>query len=181
MPHRPFDLRDLLTPAETPWHCTVQKGCRVRLPAEYYCIEVEPQNVHEVSPPYNPAQWTVNGPEPGERLCYKLKCPAVPPKDLAIIDSFGTRTVTLLGKTSFFCTSVTRQLPPNGACSLAGTGVCGGTCPPGQTCFATGEDCTCLPDSQACASASSCQDGFCLGVWETCMTLPIGGCGCSHP
>jgi hypothetical protein len=161
----------------------LQKGCRIRVPAKYFCIEVEPENAHDANPPYNPAQWTVDGPEPGERLCYKLKCPPVADKDLAIIDSFGTRTITLRGQTSFFCTSVTRQLPQGGACSLAGNGQCGGTCPnAGETCLAISpQDCGCVPAGQACASSAVCSEGFCGGVWETCVTLPIGGCGCSHP
>ena len=158
------------------------KGCRIRVPAQYFCIEVEPENTHEVVPPYNPAQWTVAGPEPGERLCYKLRCPSVASKNLPIIDSFGTRTITVLGTPSYFCTSVTRQLPQNTACSLAGNGQCGGTCPSGQRCLAiTPQDCGCVPDAQACASAAVCQDGLCGGVWETCVSLPIGVCGCSHP
>jgi hypothetical protein len=160
----------------------LEKGCRIRVPAQYFCIEVEPEDVHDANPPYNPAQWTVDGAEPGERLCYKLLCPSVPDKNLAVIDSFGTRGITLKGKTSFFCTSVSRQLPQGGACSLAGNGQCGGTCPGGESCLAISpQDCGCVPSDQACASSSVCQDGFCGGVWETCVTLPIGGCGCSHP
>jgi hypothetical protein len=161
---------------------SLQKGCRIRVPAKYFCIEVDPEDAHEANPPYNPAQWTVAGPEPGERLCYKLKCPNVPDKDLDIIDSFGNRRITLLGHTAYFCTSVTRQ-PTNTECSLAGNGQCGGTCPnAGETCLAiSGEDCGCVPATQACASAATCSEGLCGGVWETCMSLPIGGCGCSHP
>ena len=160
----------------------LQRGCRIRVPAKLFCIDVEPEDVHDVVPPYNPAQWTVNGPESGERLCYKLICPAVPQKSLAIIDSFGTRSITLLGRTGYFCTSVTRQLPSGGECSLAGNGQCGGTCPAGERCLATSPaDCGCVPESQACATSSVCSEGMCGGVWETCVSLPIGGCGCSHP
>ena len=160
----------------------LQQGCRIRVPAKFFCIEVDPQDAHDANPPYNPAQWTVDGPEPGERLCYKLSCPPVAPKDLAIIDAFGTRTIKLLGRTGYFCTSVTRQLLQSAECSLAGNGQCGGTCPEGERCLATSPaDCGCVPEGQACASSTVCQDGFCGGVWETCVTLPIGICGCSHP
>jgi hypothetical protein len=161
---------------------TLKKGCRIRMPAKLFCIEVEPENTHDANPPYNPAQWTVDGPEPGERLCYKLSCPATPIKELAIIDSFGNRTIRLLGRTAYFCTSVTRQQPQNAECSLAGNGQCGGTCPAGETCLATStQDCGCVPAAQACASSTTCGAGFCGGVWETCVSQPIGGCGCSHP
>jgi len=160
----------------------LKKGCRIRVPAKLFCIEVEPQNAHDASPPYNPAQWTVDGPEPGERLCYKLSCPPTPQKDLAIIDAFGTRTIKLLGRTGYFCTSVTRQLPQGSECSLAGNGQCGGDCPAGERCLAiTPQDCGCVPDAQACATSTVCSAGFCGGVWETCVMLPIGVCGCSHP
>jgi len=160
----------------------LKKGCRIRVPAKLFCIEVEPQNAHDASPPYNPAQWTVDGPEPGERLCYKLSCPPTPQKELAIIDAFGTRTIKLLGRTGYFCTTVTRQLPQGSECSLAGNGQCGGDCPAGERCLAISpQDCGCVPDAQGCASSTVCQDGFCGGVWETCVMLPIGVCGCSHP
>ena len=160
----------------------LKKGCRIRVPAKFFCIEVDPQNVHDASPPYNPSQWTVAGPEPGERLCYKLSCPSVPTKELPIIDSFGTRTITLLGRTSYFCTSVTRQLPSNSECSMSGSGQCGGTCPAGKRCLSIGsESCDCVPEEQFCTSAAACGLGFCGGVWETCTALPLGGCGCSHP
>ena len=161
----------------------LQKGCRIRVPAKFFCLEVEAENTHDASPPYNPAQWTVAGPEPGERLCYKLSCPPVAAKDLAIIDAFGTRTIKLLGRTGYLCTSVTRQLPQGSECSLAGNGQCGGACPLGERCLALRptEDCGCVPEAQACGSSAICQDGFCGGVWETCVMLPIGGCGCSHP
>ena len=161
----------------------LQKGCRIRVPAKFFCIEVDAENAHDASPPYNPAQWTIAGAEPGERLCYQLSCPAVPAKDLPIIDAFGTRTIRLLGRTGYVCTSVTRQLPQSSACDLAGNGQCGGTCPAGQRCLALRptEDCGCVPEDQGCASSTVCQDGLCGGVWETCVTLPIGACGCSHP
>ena len=160
----------------------LKKGCRIRLPAKFFCIEVEAEDAHDAAPPYNPAQWTVAGPEPGEKLCYKLSCPAVPQKELGIIDAFGSRTIRLLGRTGYFCTSVTRQLPQGSECSLAGNGQCGGDCPAGERCLAISpQDCGCVPEGEACASSSVCSAGFCGGVWETCVTLPIGGCGCSHP
>jgi hypothetical protein len=160
----------------------LQKGCRIKVPAKLFCIEVAPENTRDASPPYNPAQWTVPGPEPGERLCYKLLCPPVAPKELAIIDPFGSRTIRLLGRTAYFCTSVTRQLPQNAECSLAGNGQCGGTCPAGERCLATSPaDCGCVPEDQACAGSTVCSEGFCGGVWETCAIQPLGVCGCSHP
>ena len=39
----------------------------------------------------------------------------------------------------------------------------------------------CVPEAQACASSTVCREGFRGGVWETCVSLPIGVCACSHP
>jgi hypothetical protein len=160
----------------------LQKGCRIKVPAKFFCIDVEAQNAHDVLPPYTPAQWTVPGPEAGERLCYKLICPPVLPKDIPVIDAFGNRVIQLRGRTDYFCTPVVRQNPADAPCDMAGNGQCGGVCPSGQVCLATSPSgCGCVQQSEACAVSQTCGDGFCGGVWETCAALPGGGCGCSHP
>jgi hypothetical protein len=158
------------------------KGCRIKVPAKYYCIDVETQDTKQVAPPYNPSQWTVEGPESGERLCYKLSCPKVLPKTLSVIDQFGTRDITLLGVAQWLCTPVVRQNPSTDPCEMDGAGQCGGTCPEGESCLAiSGEDCGCVPSEQHCAQTSgACSAGFCGGVWETCISFG-GICGCSHP
>jgi hypothetical protein len=171
-----------LEPGDTIVGGTTIKGCRIKVPAKYFCIDVDKQDAHDVDPPYDPAQWTVPGPESGERLCYALKCPDTAPKSLAIIDQFGTREIFLLGKTSFLCTPVTRQNPSTDPCEMDGSGQCGGVCGPGEMCLATsGEECSCAPADSFCPNASSCGSGLCGGVWETCVTIPGVGCGCSHP
>ena len=160
------------------------KGCRIRVPAKFFCIDVDKQNAKEVLPPYKPAQWTTPGPESGERLCYVLSCPNVQAKSLPIIDQFGTRTIEIKNKTMYLCTPVTRQADTTDPCGLQGNGQCAGVCPTGETCLALSpSDCGCVPDSEACAStpAGSCAQGHCGGVWETCVTLQTGLCGCSHP
>jgi hypothetical protein len=159
------------------------KGCRIKVPAKYFCIDVDDQDTHDVVPPYNPSQWTVDGPKSGERLCYKLSCPRTLPKTLSVIDQFGTRDVTLLGVAQYLCTPVVRQNPSTDPCEMDGAGQCGGTCAEGESCLAiSGEDCGCVPSEQHCAlTTGTCSNGFCGGVWETCITLPNGICGCSHP
>ena len=159
----------------------LQKGCRIKTPAKFFCIDVAAVAVHDVVPPYTPAQWVVPGAEAGERLCYALSCPAELPKNLDIIDPFGTRTIQLRGSSQYFCTPVARQQDVSEPCSLAGNGQCGGTCPDGNTCLAIStQDCGCVPPAEACAASQTCGSGFCGGVWETCVTIG-GGCGCSHP
>jgi hypothetical protein len=159
------------------------KGCRIKVPAKFFCIDIDDQNTHDVVPPYNPSQWTVDGPKSGERLCYKLTCPKTVPKKLSIIDQFGNRDITLLGVAQYFCTPVNRQSLTTDPCELAGTGQCGGTCGEGMTCLATSpQDCGCVPSDQACAQTTgTCSNGFCGGVWETCVSMSGGICGCSHP
>jgi hypothetical protein len=160
----------------------LQKGCRIKVPAKLFCIDVDKQNAKDAKPPYDPAQWTVDGPESGERLCYKLVCPPVLPKELAIIDQFGTRSIQLLGRTDYLCTPVNRQNPSTDPCEMAADGQCGGVCGEGERCLATSpSDCQCRPESEMCAGAPICSEAFCGGVWETCVSLPGGGCGCSHP
>ena len=103
-------------------------------------------------------------------------------KTIDVIDQFGARTIQLRGRTEYLCTPTVRQNPSTDPCEMAGNGQCGGTCGPGERCLAlSGEECACLPESSMCASSLTCSEGHCGGVWETCVTLPIGGCGCSHP
>jgi hypothetical protein len=121
-------------------------------------------------------------PESGERLCYKLICPPVPSQELPVIDAFGNRVIQLRGRTDYFCTPVVRQNPADAPCDMAGNGQCGGVCPAGQVCLATSPSgCGCVQQSEVCAVSQTCGDGFCGGVWETCVALPGGGCGCAHP
>jgi hypothetical protein len=159
----------------------LQKGCRLKLPAKFFCIDTATENAHDVLPPYHPAQWTIPGAESGERLCYKLICPTELPKSLAVIDAFGNRTIELRGRTEYFCTPVFRDDPANEPCGLTPNGQCGGVCPAGETCLSTApDDCGCAPVEQECPEVDVCGGGFCRGVWETCAALPNGGCGCMH-
>jgi hypothetical protein len=160
----------------------LQKGCRIKVPAKYFCIQSNAQQVHDVLPPYTAAQWNVPGADAGERLCYKLTCPAVAPKSIPIIDPFGNRTIELLGRTEYLCGPVERQPDTTTDCEMAGNGQCGGICPSGQKCLATStQGCGCVPLDEECASSSVCAVGLCTGVWETCVSFPGAGCGCSHP
>jgi len=159
----------------------VQRGCRIKIPAKFYCIDISKQNPRQVNPPHDPGQWTVPGSESGDRLCYKLKCPNVQGKTLRVVDQFGTRDITLKTRVNWLCTPATRPAPANEPCSIGGDGQCGGTCPAGEVCLATsGEDCGCVPPSMACPQVAACGTGMCGGVWETCISLAIGGCGCNH-
>jgi hypothetical protein len=160
----------------------IRPGCRIRLPAKYFCTDVDKRNARQSRPPYDPAQWTVMGPEAGDRLCYKLRCPPVPAKQLDVVDQFGTRRISVTGKPVFLCTPVSRPAAPGNPCDVGGDGQCGGTCPPGDQCLAiSGEECGCVPAAEACAQVTTCQSGRCPGLWETCAIQTLGICGCNHP
>src|SRR5262245_49415114 len=45
----------------------------------------------------------ISGPDPGDRLCYKLKCEAPAPPDIEVTDQFGTRTLSGL-RAKLLCT-----------------------------------------------------------------------------
>jgi len=49
--------------------------------------------------------------DPGDRLCYKIRCPAPSPPDTLVTDQFGTRTVTRL-RARLSCTPAVKGGPP---------------------------------------------------------------------
>ena len=75
----------------------------------------------------------VSGPNPGDRICYKIKCPTATIPDQQVTDQFGTRTLGKF-KASMICTP-----------AVKGTGPGEPTCVIGS-CFAQGDLCEpCLP------------------------------------
>jgi len=69
-------------------------GCRISA-AKLFCVSATARNVaatdKATGEPITPAP--VSGPDPGDRICYKLKCPAASIPDQQATDPFGTRTV----------------------------------------------------------------------------------------
>jgi len=53
----------------------------------------------------------ISGPDPGDRLCYKLKCDAPSPPDIQVTDQFGTRTLSGL-RAKLLCTPAVKGGPP---------------------------------------------------------------------
>src|SRR5215475_3546940 len=53
----------------------------------------------------------IRGPNPGDRLCYKLKCDAPAPPDIEVTDQFGTRTLSGL-RAKMLCTPAVIAGPP---------------------------------------------------------------------
>jgi hypothetical protein len=82
----------------------VATGCRVEK-ARYFCVpavktvvSAEDKRTHvpiDILP--------VGGPDAGDRICYKVKCPTSASTEQAVTDQFGNRTVIKL-KSSLVCT-----------------------------------------------------------------------------
>jgi hypothetical protein len=87
-------------------------GCKLG-PAKLFCVPGSKTNVAVVDKttgtPIVPV--AVTGPDPGDRICYKVKCQAAVP-DQEVTDQFGTRFVRKF-KSSLLCTpAVKGALPP---------------------------------------------------------------------
>jgi hypothetical protein len=78
--------------------CKVSKAKFFCVPATKTVVSAEDKKTHV---PITPLP--VGGPDPGDRVCYKVKCPEPFPPDTQVTDQFGTRTVTKF-KTSLLCT-----------------------------------------------------------------------------
>ncbi len=84
----------------------VDAGCKVTR-ARLFCVPaaktVDSAEDRHTAMPITPLP--VTGPDPGDRICYKLKCPApsAPIPDQSATDQFGTRTVNKF-KVSLLCT-----------------------------------------------------------------------------
>jgi uncharacterized repeat protein (TIGR01451 family) len=83
----------------------LQPGCRIAshtpplfcVPSEKTAVDV----VNKQGQPITPLP--VGGPDPGDRICYKVRCPAASPPDTEVSDQFGTRTLTRM-RARLFCT-----------------------------------------------------------------------------
>src|SRR5262245_57624763 len=53
----------------------------------------------------------IAGPDPGDRLCYKIKCEVPAPPDTQVTDQFGTRTVSGF-RAKLLCTPAVKGGPP---------------------------------------------------------------------
>jgi Protein of unknown function (DUF1566) len=84
----------------------VDPGCKISK-AKLFCVPSRKTTVNVIDKTTgNPITLLpVSGPDPGDRICYKVKCPtpAVPIPDQAVTDQFGTRTLTKF-KASYLCT-----------------------------------------------------------------------------
>ena len=78
--------------------CTVSKTTLFCVPATKTNVAVRDKTT---GTPITPLP--VTGPDPGDRICYKIKCPALLPTDAQVTDQFGNRQVAKF-KASLLCT-----------------------------------------------------------------------------
>ena len=88
------------------------KGCRVTVPARFFCEPVSKTNVSDVNSG-EPPPGASPGPPAPELLCYALKCPADKNRpSLNVADQFGSRSITLRDVPALLCTQATTSTAP---------------------------------------------------------------------
>jgi len=79
-------------------------GCAISKKARLFCVSATKTNVAVVDKktgtPLTPLP--ISGPDPGDRICYKAKCPNIP-ADQSVTDPFGNRILSKL-KATLLCT-----------------------------------------------------------------------------
>jgi Protein of unknown function (DUF1566) len=91
-----------------------EPGCKIAratpplfcVPATKTVVEVRDRRTGQ---PITPLP--IAGPDPGDRLCYKIKCDAPAPPDTQVTDQFGTRTVSGF-RAKLLCTPAVKGGPP---------------------------------------------------------------------
>ncbi len=97
----------------------------------------------------------VTGPNPGDRVCYKVKCPQPFPPDTAIADQFGIRTVTKF-KPSIVCAPAYKHAPvcapPDPPQCLFNDPCSAGVCSTTRGACTFQSDCPLAPNEQCCCN-----------------------------
>jgi len=98
-------------------------GCKISR-AKYFCVPTAKRVVMATNArtqtPIVPVP--VGGPDPGDRICYVVKCPAVTLPDREVTDQFGTRSMRRFRPPTLLCTPAVKVQP----------GGCGGPVEPGD-------------------------------------------------
>src|SRR5262245_59473756 len=92
----------------------VEPGCKIaRATPPLFCVPATKTVVaardRATGQPITPLP--ISGPNPGDRLCYKIKCDAPSPLDIQVTDQFGTRTLSGL-RAKLLCTPAMKGGPP---------------------------------------------------------------------
>lgn len=183
----------------------LEPGCKI-YPAKLFCVPVtkavQLATDKATGLPITPEP--VPGADPGDRICYRVKCPVAGPAQQQVSDQFGTRIVTEMrpGKgftASLLCTpavkgpapttttttATTTTLPGVVSCGAAAAPQCDGECGVGICCtgqFCTGGPCTCASDAEGVACGNVMGPPLCWGdcpaVAPYCKDV-AGTCQCT--
>ena len=160
----------------------LEAGCKVSA-AKLFCVPVtktvrEAVN-KETKQPIVPQP--VSGPDPGDRVCYRIKCPESAIPDQLVTDQFGTRTVQKF-KASMLCTPAVKGSPVTTTtlpCGGAGP-TCSGSCPAGQSCELIRLGCICVTPPVLCGTQPAC-GGTCPQGMTCTPSLETNDCLCMTP
>jgi hypothetical protein len=129
----------------------LEPGCKIGK-AKHFCVPAAKSVISAVDKftglPIAPL--SVYAPDaPVDRICYKVKCPALPPANQSVTDQFGNRLITDFKSSSFLCTPAVKGaaycgngvIDPGEACDLPALGACTVGCE---------SDCTCTCPTACC-------------------------------
>jgi hypothetical protein len=131
----------------------IDRGCRISK-ARLFCVPATKTNVavtnKATKEPITPLP--VSGPDPGDRVCYQVKCPAAV-ADQEVTDQFGTRVLAKF-RTSLVCVPAVKGPPPPTTTTTTSTSTSTSTEPPCGRCWLSVSN-TCM--SIGCRSDLDCQ------------------------
>jgi hypothetical protein len=159
----------------------LERGCKLG-PAKFFCVPVE-KRVQQAIDASTGLPITLlpitNGPQPGDEICYAIRCPQPFPADQDVTDQFGRRTVAKLIPSLLCVPAVKGGPPPMLPCPQTAP-QCNGPCPDAN------QKCTAIPGTTAqcqCVSLLDCGqtfpqcNGACPAAAPQCVpvTDPLGG------
>jgi hypothetical protein len=160
----------------------LEPGCKIGN-AKLFCVPVTKSNVQVTAKNkagiVNPLP-IFGPPAPGDRICYKVKCPDPRPPDTTASDQFGTHNLTKF-KAFMLCTPAGKFTPPPTPCDLSGYPSCGGDCPLAtQTCHPANDGTTkCLCNEPCGFDANGICGGDCADATDICQLNTLTGkCDC---
>jgi hypothetical protein len=152
-----------------------ERGCKIGK-SVFFCVPGEKTVVEAVDAstdpptPITPLSIT-NGAQPGDQICYQVRCPQPFPPDQDVTDQFGRRRITKLIP-SLLCTPAIKGDPPTVPCADSAP-LCNGPCPTGLSCVALSPTagCECRPVAPCGGTFPQC-NGICPASQPKC--IPVG-------
>ncbi len=178
-----------LVPEQAP-SFLAQRGCKIKMPARFYCTDVRKQNLNP--PPALP----IGGEEAGDYLCYRVACPQGTSPDasrsgILVEDQFGARDIKIARRAQLLCVPAQPQPTPTSTpnvgadppCSFDGQ-ECQGACSTGRCVYDPNQNrCVCQGAFDvACDQFAQgvCAGHLCFAPGQVCApgAQPTIGLGC---